>query len=84
MLTILCACACILGLMVGFGWELGLTESICLTILAGFCVDYIVHFAQNSYMECPDYSSCTARATYALYHMGIILGSPSSPPRSPR
>ena len=72
MLTILCVCSCVLGLMVGFGWELGMTESICLTILAGFCVDYIVHFA-HSYMECPDRSSCTARAAYALGHMGVSV-----------
>ena len=36
-------CACVLGGMVMGGWELGNIESICLTILAGFCVDYVVH-----------------------------------------
>merc|ERR1711907_897621 len=29
--------------MVALGWELGTIESICLTILAGFSVDYVVH-----------------------------------------
>merc|ERR1712230_358793 len=31
--------------MVALGWELGTIESICLTILAGFSVDYVVHLA---------------------------------------
>merc|ERR1712097_147895 len=30
---------------VALGWELGTIESICLTILAGFSVDYVVHLA---------------------------------------
>jgi hypothetical protein len=71
-LTILGVCLCVLGSMVLMGWELGMTESICLTILAGFCVDYIVHFA-HSFMECPDRSSRTERAAYAMRHMGISV-----------
>ena len=55
-LTIFAVVACVLGIMVLMGWQLGMTESICLTILAGFCVDYIVHLA-HSYMECPDNST---------------------------
>merc|ERR1711907_894525 len=35
----------VLGSMVALGWELGTIESICLTILAGFSVDYVVHLA---------------------------------------
>ena len=62
------AAACVLGIMVLMGWQLGMTESICLTILAGFCVDYIVHFA-HSFKECPDRSSRQARAAYAMSHM---------------
>ena len=31
------------------GWSLGTIESICLTILAGFAVDYVVHYA-HAYM----------------------------------
>ena len=69
--TILCICACVLGGMVLLGWELGMTESICLTILAGFCVDYIVHFA-HSYRTCTE-PSRVQRATFALGHMGISV-----------
>ena len=71
-LTILSVCACVLGTMVLMGWELGMTESICLTILAGFCVDYIVHFA-HAFMECPDRDSRTERTAYAMRHMGISV-----------
>merc|ERR1719265_1196464 len=44
-LTILGVLASVLGSMFALGWELGTIESICLTILAGFSVDYVVHLA---------------------------------------
>jgi len=44
-LTILGVLTSVLGSMVALGWELGTIESICLTILAGFSVDYVVHLA---------------------------------------
>merc|ERR1712118_267211 len=44
-LTILGVLVSVLGSMVALGWELGTIESICLTILAGFSVDYVVHLA---------------------------------------
>merc|ERR1711977_758182 len=44
-LTIVGILASVLGAMVALGWELGTIESICLTILAGFSVDYVVHLA---------------------------------------
>jgi hypothetical protein len=54
-------------------WELGSIESICVTVLAGFCVDYIVHSA-HSFNECDD-TSRVARVEYAVGHMGIsVLG----------
>merc|ERR1712193_108858 len=43
--TILGVLASVLGAMVALGWELGTIESVCLTILAGFSVDYVVHLA---------------------------------------
>ena len=70
-LTIGCVCTCVLGSMVFAGWQLGNMESICLTILAGFCVDYIVHFA-HSYRTCTE-PSRVQRATFALGHMGISV-----------
>ena len=71
-LTIGCVCTCVLGSMVFAGWQLGNMESICLTILAGFCVDYIVHLA-HSYMESPDRSSREVRTRYSVGHMGVSV-----------
>lgn len=45
LVTIVGVLASVLGSMVALGWELGTIESICLTILAGFSVDYVVHLA---------------------------------------
>merc|ERR1711862_816101 len=45
MFTIVGILASVLGAMVALGWELGTIESVCLTILAGFSVDYVVHLA---------------------------------------
>merc|ERR1711998_58356 len=44
-LTILGVLVSVLASMVALGWELGTIEGICLTILAGFSVDYVVHLA---------------------------------------
>merc|ERR1711871_631867 len=41
---------CILGMMNLLGWELGVIESISITVLVGLSVDYVVHLA-NSYIE---------------------------------
>merc|ERR1711959_858475 len=45
LVTIAGVLASVLGSMVALGWELGTIESVCLTILAGFSVDYVVHLA---------------------------------------
>ena len=41
---------CILGMMNILGWELGVIESVSITVLVGLSVDYVVHLA-NSYIE---------------------------------
>jgi predicted RND superfamily exporter protein len=64
-LTIGCVVSCVVGTMYLAGWELGNIESICLTILAGFCVDYIVHLA-HAYVECPDTSSRLLKESMCL------------------
>lgn len=38
--------ASLVAFMVWIGWELGVIESICLTILVGLSVDYTIHLAQ--------------------------------------
>eukprot|EP01060_Flectonema_neradi_P010169 TRINITY_DN172_c0_g1_i1.p1 TRINITY_DN172_c0_g1~~TRINITY_DN172_c0_g1_i1.p1 ORF type:complete len:1298 (+),score=233.24 TRINITY_DN172_c0_g1_i1:410-3895(+) len=36
---------CVLGMAYVLGWELGMIESVSITILVGLSVDYVVHFA---------------------------------------
>merc|ERR1711975_3780 len=71
MLTILGVLASVLGAMVALGWELGTIESICLTILAGFAVDYVVHLA-HAYMHAKS-PARDARAQEALNEMGVSV-----------
>merc|ERR1711871_467115 len=53
--------------------NIGSIESICLTILVGLSVDYVVHLA-NCYMEAP-FSDRQRRVTSALGEMGVtVLG----------
>ena len=62
----------ILGGFVMIGWELGNMESICLVILAGFCVDYIVHLT-HAFMESEDKSDRNERVHDAMKHMGVSV-----------
>ena len=50
MFSIVSALACVVGTIVAMGWELGSNESLCIMILPGFAVDYVVHLS-NAYME---------------------------------
>ena len=34
------------------GWELGISESVCVVILIGFSVDYVIHLSSD-YMHSP-------------------------------
>lgn len=63
--TIACILVTVTGCMFGLGWELGSIESICVTLLAGFSVDYVVHFA-HAYREEVSVVSSKER-TFAAY-----------------
>merc|ERR1711916_308172 len=59
--------------MVWLGWTLGIIESVCITVVVGLSVDYVVHFA-NSYTE--SYAKDReSRVTDALTVMGISVFS---------
>ena len=70
-----------LGLMSLYGWEFGVMESICVTILVGLAVDYVVHLG-HAYSACPDdvvhaapHRERVARTLFAMEHTGIsVLG----------
>lgn len=73
LLNIVGIVASIAGTMVLQGQELGTMQSICLTILVGLSVDYVVHLA-NCYMEAP-FPDRVNRTKSALGEMGItVLG----------
>jgi len=76
-LTIVCVCVMIMGNMYIWGYTVGNTESICLIILAGFCVDYIVHMG-HSYVEAADDATVGAsdrveRVHFAMRNMGVSV-----------
>eukprot|EP00055_Hartaetosiga_balthica_P007536 m.26034 g.26034 ORF g.26034 m.26034 type:complete len:1057 (-) comp5820_c2_seq1:163-3333(-) len=61
----------ILGFIVMIGWSLSLIESLCLTILVGLSVDYVIHLAHVFQI-----SHCTERpekVRHALVVMGISV-----------
>lgn len=73
MLTIGGVLASVLGAVVALGWELGTIESICLTILAGFSVDYVVHLA-HSYVHAKQ-STRAEKTRATLDEIGVsVLG----------
>merc|ERR1712159_231451 len=71
--TIAGVLASVLGAMVGLGWELGTIESICLTILAGFSVDYVVHLA-HAFVH-GDFKTRAEKVRNTLDEIGVsVLG----------
>jgi hypothetical protein len=70
-ITIACILVCVLGTMDMLDWELGTVESICLTIVAGFSVDYVVHLA-HAYMHSKALTRAE-RVQNALGEMGITV-----------
>merc|ERR1712022_56211 len=73
MFTIVGILASVLGAMVALGWELGTIESICLTILAGFSVDYVVHLA-HAFVH-GDFKTRAEKVRNALDEIGVsVLG----------
>jgi len=61
----------VLGTMGFLGWQLGDIESICLMILAGFAIDYVVHLA-HAFME-SESPGRVERVADALADLGISV-----------
>lgn len=62
-----------LGLVWCFGWSLGITESLSVTLIIGLSVDYVVHFAMH-YIESP-FERRAVRALHTIQGMGsTVLG----------
>ena len=62
---------CILGMMALAGWEMGVIESISITVLVGLSVDYVVHLA-NSYIEAPA-TTRQERVQGSFAEMGVTV-----------
>ena len=63
----------VLGLIPIIGWNLGVFESLNLTLVVGLAVDYVVHLA-DGYMELKD-DDRIAKVKYTLGHVGISVFS---------
>lgn len=60
-----------LGFMVAAGWRLNMIESVCMTLLVGCSVDYIVHVAA-AYVGCPEaeFEACASCADKNIEQSG--------------
>jgi hypothetical protein len=80
LISLVCTTATSMSMMVWLGWSFGVMEAICVTILVGLVVDYVVHIG-HSYSECPLSSvegkdpahERLVRVTYALEYTGISV-----------
>eukprot|EP00993_Chasmostoma_nieuportense_P000400 NODE_136_length_2977_cov_13.317544_g129_i0.p1 GENE.NODE_136_length_2977_cov_13.317544_g129_i0~~NODE_136_length_2977_cov_13.317544_g129_i0.p1 ORF type:complete len:932 (-),score=318.60 NODE_136_length_2977_cov_13.317544_g129_i0:180-2930(-) len=61
----------VFSFMVVVGWKLGIMENICITILVGLSVDYVVHLA-HAYIEC-EQTNRHDRTRYSMLVMGISV-----------
>lgn len=72
-ISILSVLITVIGVVSMIGWSLGTNEAILMSILAGFSVDYVVHFA-HAYVESDGFDS-TERIKAAFGDMGISVFS---------
>ena len=63
----------VLASMVASGWRLGIEESICLIVVSGICVDYVLHIAVAFAQACRVAESPASAAELALVRMGSPL-----------
>merc|ERR1712146_581668 len=63
-----------IGIIVLIGWQLGIIESICITILTGLAIDFVLHIA-NSYNESAKHASRFERMSMAILEVGISVFS---------
>jgi len=70
-LTIALITICVVGLIPLVGWNLGVMESINLTLVVGLSVDYAVHLA-DGYVRC-EFSDRKRRVKHMLGHVGVSV-----------
>ena len=69
-LSIACVLISVTGSMVIIGWELGSTEAVLISIVAGFAVDYVVHLSHSYALASGD---TLERIVTAYGEMGISV-----------
>jgi predicted RND superfamily exporter protein len=65
----------VLAIMFLHGWQLGVSESLCVVILIGFSVDYVIHLSAD-YMH-STHQSRNDKMKQAYTEMGVSIFSGS-------
>ena len=67
--------AAVVALMAAAGWRLGMTEAMCLIVVGGLCIDYVLHIA-HAYAQAEPTLDRVARAELAVSQMSspILAG----------
>jgi hypothetical protein len=72
-MLVLVGCAgALFSLFYFFGWQLGIVEALCASVLIGLCVDYIFHLAEV-YNDTPNTDSRNTRLRQGMTRMGFAL-----------
>mmetsp|Transcript_27636 Transcript_27636/g.33598 ORF Transcript_27636/g.33598 Transcript_27636/m.33598 type:complete len:1151 (-) Transcript_27636:98-3550(-) len=69
-LSIACVLISVIAIMAMIGWELGSTEGILISVVAGFSVDYVVHLAHSYERTAGDTAE---RIKKSFWEMGISV-----------
>mmetsp|Transcript_21990 Transcript_21990/g.36677 ORF Transcript_21990/g.36677 Transcript_21990/m.36677 type:complete len:288 (+) Transcript_21990:133-996(+) len=70
-----CVAAEFIGFMVLVGWTLGIMESVCMTILVGLSVDYVVHMAHAYTVSQEDDNQSRIKHAMRSMAMGVTCGA---------
>eukprot|EP00761_Pharyngomonas_kirbyi_P003629 gb/GECH01003633.1/.p1 GENE.gb/GECH01003633.1/~~gb/GECH01003633.1/.p1 ORF type:complete len:166 (+),score=10.45 gb/GECH01003633.1/:1-498(+) len=68
---IACIVVCDIGFMVAIGWTLGIIESICVTVVVGLSVDFVVHLAHA--FEASDKKTRYKKMRQSLTELGVSV-----------
>ena len=57
------------------GWEIGVSESLCMVIMIGFSVDYVVHFSADYMHSAHASRNKRMQESYTTMGVSILSGS---------
>ena len=70
---ILLVVLCVLSVMIILGWKIGLIEAMCMSLIVGFSVDYVVHLAHAFVSLEGDDITRYQRSLHSLETMGVSV-----------